>query len=76
MEKRRGRCCWKASCLSRVTILCRSYRSSPCNWAPQPINHLRIGGIATRIAPKSREIVEGLLSTDERIDGEGRGEGL
>jgi len=51
MEKFRGRCCWKASFLSRITILCRSYRSSLRNRPFQPANNVHIGGISTLIAP-------------------------
>ena len=51
MEKRRGRCCWNASFLSRTTILCRSYRSSFCNRPFQPANNVHIGGTSTLITP-------------------------
>jgi len=51
IEKRRGHCCGKAYCLSRVTILCTRYCSLPCNCAPQPVIDLCIDRISTLIAP-------------------------
>src|SRR5258706_5727800 len=68
---------WKASpvsLVSRATILCKYYCSCRCKCTFQPANSLRVDGIAAPVAPSTRRIVKGILSTDEQIDREGRGE--
>ena len=46
-----------------------------CNSPSQPANSLRIGGVSTYVAPGTQRIVKRILPIDERIDGEGFGEG-
>ena len=70
MGKHRGRCHWKVSWVFGVQILCRHFRASLCNCPPQQAADVRIGRISPLIAPQTRRVIKGVLSTDGRIDRE------
>ena len=77
-KRRRHYCRWKAppaSLVSRITILCKHYCVSLCDWSLHPANNSRMDGISALVAPSTRRHVEGVLSTDERIDRKSCGEG-
>jgi hypothetical protein len=77
MAKRRGHYHrWKESPAplgSRISILCKHYRSSLRDCLPWPAINLRIEGTSALVAPSTRRIVNAVLHTDERIDREGCG---
>jgi hypothetical protein len=56
-----------------------SANATVCVFANAPVNcdglYVHIGGISAVVAPQTRRIIEGILSTDEPFDGEGFGEG-
>ena len=79
MVKRRGHYCRRkaspVSLISRITIICKHYSSSPRNCPFWPGYDLRIDGIPALIAPSTRRIVKGILPIDERVGREGCREG-
>jgi len=52
-EKGRGRCHWKESGVSRITILCGRYCSSLYHSPSLPANNDRVGGISTLVAQRA-----------------------
>ena len=70
-ENCRGRCRWKAPLLSRIPFFCERHRSSLCGFPSYPAHDVRIGGVPSLFAHKTRRTAEGTLPNDGRTDGEG-----